>query len=55
MNLPSYVVPDQETQRLPVRPALFKQRTGVLVVRWVTVDLLFLLTKSGKRVNTSTT
>jgi hypothetical protein len=36
MNLPSYVVPDQETQRLPIRPALFKQRTGVLVVRWVT-------------------
>jgi hypothetical protein len=27
---------EQETTRLPVRSALFKQRTGGLVVRWVT-------------------
>jgi hypothetical protein len=28
----------QETTRLPVRSALFKQRTGGLVVRWVTTS-----------------
>jgi hypothetical protein len=31
-----FVVVEQETTRLPVRSALFKQRTGGLVVRWVT-------------------
>jgi hypothetical protein len=30
------VVSEQETPRLPVRSALFKQRTGGLVFRWVT-------------------
>ena len=37
----------QETTRLPVRSALFKQRTGGLVVRWVTTSeypLLYVLT-----------
>jgi hypothetical protein len=29
---------EQETTRLPVRSALFKQRTGGLVVRWVTTS-----------------
>ena len=28
----------QETTRLPVRSTLFKQRTGGLVVRWVTTS-----------------
>ena len=28
----------QETTRLPVRSVLFKQRTGGLVVRWVTTS-----------------
>ena len=32
------VVHGQETTRLPVRSALFKQRTGGLVVRWVTTS-----------------
>jgi hypothetical protein len=29
---------ERETTRLPVRSALFKQRTGGLVVRWVTTS-----------------
>jgi hypothetical protein len=29
---------EQEIARLPVRSALFKQRTGGLVVKWVTVS-----------------
>jgi hypothetical protein len=29
---------EQETTRLPVRSALFKQRTDGLVVRWVTTS-----------------
>ena len=33
----------QETTRLPVRSALFKQRTGGLVVRWVTTSEYLLL------------
>jgi hypothetical protein len=32
------VTTGQETTRLPVRSALFKQRTGGLVVRWVTTS-----------------
>jgi hypothetical protein len=32
------VLNGQETTRLPVRSALFKQRTGGLVVRWVTTS-----------------
>jgi hypothetical protein len=32
------VASEQETTRLPVRSALFKQRTGGLVVRWVTTS-----------------
>jgi hypothetical protein len=35
-NLTFFVVVEQETIRLPVRSAVFKQRTGGLVVRWVT-------------------
>jgi hypothetical protein len=41
-----FVVVEQETTRLPVRSALFKQRTGGLVVRWVTTGespLLYVL------------
>jgi hypothetical protein len=33
----------QETTRLPVRSALFKQRTGGLVVRWLTTSEYSLL------------
>jgi hypothetical protein len=33
----------QETTRLPVRSALFKQRTGGLVVRWLTASEYSLL------------
>jgi hypothetical protein len=32
------VLSRQETIRLPVRSALFKQRTGGLVVRWMTTS-----------------
>jgi hypothetical protein len=32
------MVAEQVTIRLPVRSALFKQRTGGLVVRWVTTS-----------------
>jgi hypothetical protein len=32
------VVAGQDTTRLPVRSALSKQRTGGLVVRWVTTN-----------------
>jgi hypothetical protein len=35
-NLTVFVVAAQVTTRLPVCSALFKQRTGGLVVRWVT-------------------
>jgi hypothetical protein len=31
------VVAEQVTARLPVRSALFKQRTGGLVVKWVAI------------------
>jgi hypothetical protein len=34
----TFVVIEQVTTRLPVRSALFKQRTGGLVVRWVTTS-----------------
>ena len=34
-NLAVFMVSERETTRLPVRSALFKQRTGGLVVRWV--------------------
>jgi hypothetical protein len=37
-TIKTLVVTDQETTRLPVRSALFKQRTGGLVVRWVTTS-----------------
>jgi hypothetical protein len=36
--LAASMVSGQETTRLPIRPALFKQRTGGLVVRWVTAS-----------------
>jgi hypothetical protein len=36
--LRDFVASEQETTRLPVRSALFKQRTGGLVVRWVTTS-----------------
>jgi hypothetical protein len=32
------VVSGQEITRLPVRSALFKQRTGGLVIRWATTS-----------------
>jgi hypothetical protein len=37
-RLADFVVAEQETTRLPVRSALLKQRTGGLVVRWVTTS-----------------
>jgi hypothetical protein len=36
--LRDFVASERETTRLPVRSALFKQRTGGLVVRWVTTS-----------------
>jgi hypothetical protein len=48
------VATEQVTTRLPVRSALFKQRTGGLVVRWVTtgesplLNVFFVL--AGKRI-----
>jgi hypothetical protein len=38
VHLGATVTIGQETTRLPVRSALFKQRTGGLVVRWVTTS-----------------
>jgi hypothetical protein len=38
-----FAVAEQVTTRLPVRSALFKQRTGGLVVRWVTTGESLLL------------
>jgi hypothetical protein len=37
-NLAVFVVAEQVTTRPPVRSTLFKQRTGRLVVRWVTTS-----------------
>jgi hypothetical protein len=37
-DLAIFVAAEQVTARLPVRSALFKQRTGGLVVRWVTTS-----------------
>jgi hypothetical protein len=41
--LAASMVSGQEKTRLPVRSALFKQRTGGLVVRWVTTSVYPLL------------
>jgi hypothetical protein len=37
-NLAVFVVVGQVTVKLPVRSALFKQRTGGLVVTWMTTS-----------------
>jgi hypothetical protein len=37
-DLVVFVVAEQVTARLPVRSALFKQRTGGLVVKWVATN-----------------
>jgi hypothetical protein len=37
-NLVVFVLAEQVKTRLPVRSALFKQRTGRIVVRWVTTS-----------------
>ena len=38
MHLRVFVTIEQETIRLPVRSAIYKQCTGGLVVRWVTTS-----------------